>query len=633
MSPTQEKEASLAEQRMSKIPSNIDVSLANAQASYPKRTDSGISLPPRTPMTVEETLEEELRIISADLAASIRRELELEDLIESLQSQAEAQGRLSPAAGRRTSDYFSDSGTGSSSYDLDLPSKEQLDYERVVRQSEQTQAQIRLEMSQKIQDERQRRRGVELQVRELEERVDMAALRPSSPGKVRDLEIALEDARRKLSEERNLKANFEDLVKAIRDELQGYKNERDNLRDEIVPQLRARVEGLESELAESRKTPYEQTKMQQEIDALKEKNASLMETHRQILEMRQQGEQMLNAQVVTSPASTPASATFKDKDSLLEKMKEIENQRDALQQCLRNLRMRSELDTRKANERIRILEFQRDRALRPSYRKMRKDKENATFKTQMERLRYRSEVAVDSKYVCERNLASLKLDLDRSEQELEDLRALLQEQDEIAQEMEYLQESAKELASGDAEMDQFISELRSRSVTNAMLRKRLVDAIEKGDQDRLMANTKINALCEMLKSMEEKIADAQQDLEEAAHEREQETKDMKETNPGYLRRIDENTATTFQSKGSPLAPREPKIATQAGKSKDTRIHVLQHRVEQLEKTIVNTDIEMEDIESRLNVTLLEVTELRTETEQSSQQMEGLRSKLAALQAK
>ncbi|KAF3929149.1 hypothetical protein AA313_de0200677 [Arthrobotrys entomopaga] len=632
VSPVEEMpQVSIAEQRMSKIPSNIDVTLANSQQSAPKRTDSGISLPPRTPMSMEETLEEELRVISADLAASIRRELELEDLVENLQTSAETTGRLSPVAGKRTSDYFSDSGAGSG-YDSELPSKQQLDYDRVVRKSQQVQAQIRLDFTTKIQEERQRRKGVELQVRELEQRVsqgDINLKAPStSPGRTRDLEIALDDARRKLSEERNLKANFEDLVKAIRDELQGYRNERDNLRDEIVPQLRARVEGLEAELSESQKNPYEATKMQQEIDDLREKYSSLVESQKLQIQPP-----LAPGPAPTSQPATPLSATF-NKESMMERIKEIEVQRDALQLGLRNLRMRNELDNKKALHRIRTLEWERDRALRPSYRRMRKNKENATFKTQVDRLRHRAENAVDSKYICERNLASLRLDLDRSEQELEELRALLLEQDKIAQEIEQLQESCKELLAqteGDAEIEGFASELRSRFVTTSMLRKRLIDAIEKGDQDRLMANTKINAFCELLKSMEEKISDAQHDLEEVAHGRAQEIKDLKDgKGVNHLRRIDEQAAMTAQPNSTVVASKQPKI-TRDSNGKDTRIYILQHRIEQLEKAITNTEIEMEDLESRLNMTLLEASELRSETEHSSDHINDLRSKLSSFQ--
>ena len=66
---------------------------------------------PTTPLQVEE-MESELKDISAELAASIRREMDLEDLVDRLQLEAQ-----NPSGnGKRTSDYFSDSGTSSVRY-------------------------------------------------------------------------------------------------------------------------------------------------------------------------------------------------------------------------------------------------------------------------------------------------------------------------------------------------------------------------------------------------------------------------------------------------------------------------------------------------------------------------------------
>src|SRR5690606_25942815 len=113
---------------------------------------------------------------------------------------------------------------------------------------------------------------------------------------------------------------FEDLVTAIKDELTGYRNERDNLRDEIVPQLRARVEGLEAELAESQKNPYDATKMQQEIDDLRGKYTALVESNRQL---QQEKPLPVEPPVVNTPPqpATPVNTTFKEKDSLVERIK------------------------------------------------------------------------------------------------------------------------------------------------------------------------------------------------------------------------------------------------------------------------------------------------------------------------
>jgi predicted nucleic acid-binding Zn-ribbon protein len=74
-----------------------------------------------------------------------------------------------------------------------------------------------------------------------------------------------------------VKENFEDLLAALKGELTSAHNERDNLRDEIVPQLRARVEGLEAQAAQHEKLTYEQSKMQQDLQRRQSKFDSIAE--------------------------------------------------------------------------------------------------------------------------------------------------------------------------------------------------------------------------------------------------------------------------------------------------------------------------------------------------------------------
>jgi DNA repair exonuclease SbcCD ATPase subunit len=129
--------------------------------------------PPTTPATsiqVEE-MEDELKAITAELATSIRREMELEDLVERLQS--EAHNPHGP--GKRTSDYFSDSGTSSVKYggESDVRSDE---LERLQRKTEREKAQIRIELTEKVQDERTRRNALEAQIRSLEEKASQVCL-------------------------------------------------------------------------------------------------------------------------------------------------------------------------------------------------------------------------------------------------------------------------------------------------------------------------------------------------------------------------------------------------------------------------------------------------------------------------
>ena len=114
-------------------------------------------------------MERELKDISSELASSIRREMDLEDLVDRLQAEANA-----ATSGRRTSDYFSDSGTSSVKYGD--PDSKQDELDRLMRKTEQDKAQIRLELTNKVQEERSRRKQLELQIRTLEERASHVSL-------------------------------------------------------------------------------------------------------------------------------------------------------------------------------------------------------------------------------------------------------------------------------------------------------------------------------------------------------------------------------------------------------------------------------------------------------------------------
>ncbi len=278
-------------------PKHIDVPKANAdKGSY---FGSYLQLPqatPTSPVQVEE-MEKELKEISAELAASIRREMDLEDLVERLQTEAQNPS----GANRRTSDYYSDSGTSSVRYGD--PDSKQDELDRMIRKTEQDKALMRVELTDKVQEERTRRKQLEGQIRQLEERasqvggnfalpnvfandslqVDLVSINSlDANGRLRDLEATCEDLRRRLAEERQVKDNFEDLLSALKDELQSSHNERDNLRDEIVPQLRARVEGLEAQAAEHEQMTYEQSKLQQELQALKDESIIVPQLRAQV---------------------------------------------------------------------------------------------------------------------------------------------------------------------------------------------------------------------------------------------------------------------------------------------------------------------------------------------------------------
>ncbi|KAK4205267.1 hypothetical protein QBC40DRAFT_190273 [Triangularia verruculosa] len=236
--------------------------------------DSTISL-----VQIEE-MEDELKAISAELAASIRREMDLEDLVDRMQEQV----NNAQVPGRRTSDYFSDSGYSSARFSEYDQAKEEVS--QIQRRAEQEKAQLRLELTTKLSEERTMRRLLDQQIQELQQKaseVDVAQLgNAEASDRVKELEATCEDLTRRLAEEKESKSNFEDLLSALKSELQTASNERDNLRDEIVPQLRMRVEGLEAEAAENAKLAYDTSKMQQEIETLRTQTAEQSKMQQEI---------------------------------------------------------------------------------------------------------------------------------------------------------------------------------------------------------------------------------------------------------------------------------------------------------------------------------------------------------------
>ena len=382
--------------------------------------------------------------------------MELEDLVDRLQMEA-SQG---PELGRRTSDYFSDSGSGSTRYTgSDVGINKADDLAKQKRLSEQEKAQFKLGLSQKLASERDRRKILEAHVQQMSERMqnldEERAVSSDVANRVRELESSVEDYRRRLHEEKRDKQNFEDILKAMKGEIVQYRDERDNLRDEVVPQLRSRLDGVEAEAAESQRLTYENTRMQQELQSLKNENTTLMNARRMQLEMQQNSSRFnsiaeeggpspsegtglglmrsgsTRAGGMTRSGSLKRSNSVSNKErEINERVKDIEMQRDALHKALKLLLDRQNLQRKEHEKTVKILELERDRALQnQSPRRMGYEKEVTGLKFEINQLRRRADDAIHQKFQCEKGLGGLKMDLDRAEQETTSLRTLLQEHD------------------------------------------------------------------------------------------------------------------------------------------------------------------------------------------------------------
>ncbi len=572
--------------------------------------------------------------------------------------------------------------------------------------------------------------------------------------RVQDLESSLEDHRRKLQEERQFKENFEDLLTALRGELSQHRDERDNLRDETVPQLKARVEGLEAEAAEFQKLTYENTRMQQELQSLKNENTTLMNARRLQLEMQNHGSRFnsiaeeegssplsgsgggltRSASVARGSGGLTRSTSMKrsnsisnkereSRDSLADRVKDIELQRDALHQALKSLLDRQNYQNKEHEKKLRNLEIERDRALHnQSPRKLGYEKEVTNLRHEIKQLRRRAEDASMAKYQIEKGLGGLKKDLDRAEQETSSLRSILQENDilipdisvqtaqdnstgayatsyslekayrdlqvtqaisisklrelhgaapssaddaDTAATMEKLLQSmnnaeaerdyakrqaaifraqaeslkeaesfhtgenaglADQLTASANRVEALSSQVRLQLESNASLRQRLAEAVGRGEAEQKNSTTRINSMQGRLKSLEDKLMNAQQHSEEAFAQHEEEVRELRDSQNLQLQRLKNGLRqpSRFSSREtSPISPsiamfgsRSPRLdrtTSGIGMSLDEalRTEFLEKRVQELERALGEADQEMEEVVGKMNQAQIEVMELQS----------------------
>jgi hypothetical protein len=640
-------------------------------------------------------LEGELREISCELAGSIKREMELEDLVEKLQSEASGTNDET-----RTSDYYSDSSASSVRYAGIDGSVRIEDMEKIKRESEQERARLKVDLSQKWQDERARRKVLESHVQMLEGQVSQFSrehadtLRLSSRSK--ELEASLEDVRRRFAEERQIKENFEHLLTTLRNDVEQHRAERNNLRDEVVPQLQAKL--LSTNVGPPPPS-FDFVRMQQEIQALKTENAALKEGRKAQPETQQaqprfntiseEGEPSIPC-IPRSPvalsrsnslARAPARASgpvrsgslsrsnsiggkspTEPREILVDRMRDVEFQRDALHSAMKALLARQECQNKEFQKQIRTLEQERDRAmLPPTPRKQGYEKEVRNLRLEINNLRQRADDALTQKLQCEKGLGGLKMDLDRSEQETTTLRRLLQEHDialpeRLSDSLQYAynqlqqdrmdirarmdndsfscsleeeQRLADQLRQSAERSEGLALQMSAQLATNQALRNRLALAIGRGEKNQAASTGQITDLETKLRSLEDTVTSAQQQSETAVMQHEEEIRILKEAHNAQLQRL---KASGFRSPTSPGAPnkrgltplvspmctqRSPKLdKTTSGPGmrldQALKTELLEKKVAELEAALENADKEMQQVVGRMNTAQIEGMELQTE---------------------
>lgn len=503
----------------------------------------------------------------------------------------------------------------------------------------------------------------------------------------------MENTRRKLLEERQSKDNFEDLLTAMRVELEQLRNERDILREGSAPpaaemqQLIEEIEALKIEnaslaqlqgLREGNAPPAAETqRLIEEIEALKIENASLAQLQggrfASIAEedgVQRKRNSTFGLSRSNSVARKPTSGLArsgslsrsnsvsggKDREtseSLVDKVKDIEAQRDALHRTLRSLLSRHAFQEREFVKHTRLLEAEVLRAQEAGpLRKLGYEREVRSLRDEVNHLRLRAEDALDGKWQCEKNLAGLKMDLDRAEQETSSLRVLLQEHDtEVPEWLEADQESFAEVMATSSSLESAFQQLqadrqqaeasgqsadleaiaiRSNELAgyvhqqlqvNSSLRGRLATAIDKGERDQQISVERINALQNRMKELEENLLNAQNHSEEELSKHEEEIRLLKENHNAQLQRMKNGSRTPAslspRPPNTPFAGRSPRLdKTTSGEGVPlatvVRAEVLEKHVKALERAIRDVDMEMEEVVGRMNRAQVDVAELQSD---------------------
>lgn len=661
-------------------PPGLDVVKANMANAYFHNPETPLLLGSGPNNVHVRELERELSHVSQELAESIRREMELEDEMDRLRAELPTIPS-SDLNQRRSSDYFSDSGASSTRFPIsDFDAKlEQM--ERQLRKVEQEKANLKVETAARLQTELSRRRDLEELVRDLEDQLDKRGEEETPAEKLDELTTSLEETKRRLGQEKMTKENFEDLYSATREELERLRNEADNLRDEVVPQLKARVEGLESQAADTQALVYENTRMQQELAALrggKDPNHSRFNSiaedgvasaigHRMSLHRTGTGS-------LTRSTSLRRGGSIKDGregrqrsgsvgQPVPEAVKEIEDQRDALHKALKLLIKRHERQNRDHERAVKKLTNLKNKAESVTPKRTAYTKEVAFLKEEVTTLRKRTEDALETKWQYEKNLSGLKMDLDRAEQETRGLRIILQgtdisgsnpgdadaedeqlkisitraetERDHARQIAEEYRQRAATSTDGSAEefmnsakrMDELAEQLEAQVQSHTGLRNRLSAAIAKGEREQRESTRQIEEMQKRLAGMEDSVLAAQQHSETTLANHDAEIRRIEDATSPQLSRL--RISIPEPSKlgpPSPMTRRSPKLN---GKLSETsllemsRTQMLERKVKELEALLREAEEDVQTVVQRVNRSQLEVAELQTERDVALNQMRKL----------
>jgi chromosome segregation ATPase len=236
----------------------------------------------------------------------------------------------------------------------------------------------------------------------------------------------------------------------------------------------------------------------------------------------------------------------------------------------------------------------------------------------------------------EQSLADAISERDFAKREVDSLREQQQSlRDSEKSHLSHELDLADELRSSAKRVEELATQVRQQLASNATLRQRLAETIERGEKDQKANAEKIMFMQSKLKSLEDQLMTAQHASEDRVARHEEEIRGLKESHNDQLQRMKSGLRSPrlFGPK-SPIAPifansaKAPRImSTSSGKamtvSEDSKMGFLKQRVVDLEAALADADKEMEEVVGRMNVAQIEVMELQNEREEAVRETKRL----------
>ncbi|BFZ60110.1 hypothetical protein YB2330_001132 [Saitoella coloradoensis] len=361
-------------------------------------------------------LEDELRIISTDLAKAFKRELELEDVI------AELEDKLAAVKEKEKEDRFSMvSQANGMITPLSTPTKRRVSRNSDLSALEQAVEQVAGgmdldELKIALEEEREKCARLEETVRELKELLDQREEKRNSLKQDLEHTVMERDHFR-----RSIIPMLEEELERVQVEAWDLKKSNDAME---IGLRQARVEAAEAVIAKD--------KMAKEFNAIR--NATPETLAAELKDLRDENFRLRHDNISLAASDERGErgdesfmTASEEAPEVQDRVKEVEEQRDALQQALRGLKERHQLEVQRSAEKIRALEMDREKfatlragpgAVHPS-KVWTVDREMGRLREELVAAHRRADGAVKAKSEMEENLAKTASILEASRKQNE----------------------------------------------------------------------------------------------------------------------------------------------------------------------------------------------------------------------